>query len=368
MKPLINFAIIFLSLLLINNCKKESPIETDPNLPKPQPQVGEFDLIGLEGKSIINFSVNPIEPWHIIVATSDYEVYVTNDYGKIWTQVLSKMYIIGRINWNPNIRNEAFFSPHPRMSESYRAKYGRGMIYFFKSTNYGSDWFPADSGLDVITTNFVKVFKLSPKEGNLIGGTSILAPYYTGDIIQSTDGGIFWQDITDRLFSASSTASSIVLDISINPSTIIYSNTEGGIFKSKDAGKSWKFYYPNYFFTRHILSQNSNLGFGLIRNGVQFPASTENYFETFTKLENDDLNRSSFNDILMNPEDHLFVTAAYKGSDSSYVYLSKDKGSTWSKLGSDTDKKTLLGYDSKNNFLYVVMDGVKKGLYRYKLK
>jgi len=364
---IILFLIVFIGFI---SCKKESPVETDSNLPKFQPQTGEFDLIGLENKKVTNFAINEIEPWRIIASTDENMLYVTNDYGKTWSNIEMFNYPAAYLMWDKVNSNMVYFSNRNTLARIFNEKFNRWIIYFFKSSDYGYSWMPADSGIPQSSTQYIKVFTVDPYVGGVIyGGTEECAPFFSGSLIKSKENCSYWYELSEKL----SRPGEIPLDISINyltPPTILYSDASRGIYRTTDIGNSWKFFsYPDNNFIQHCLSKYSLFGFGIISQSVnEFLGITNDAFATFTKINNDDFNRSSFSDILINLEDQLFVTATYKGSDSSYVYISKDKGSTWSKLGSDINKKTLLGYDPKNNFLYVVMDGVKKGLYRYQLK
>ena len=103
----------------------------------------------------------------------------------------------------------------------------------FKSTNGGTSWQAANTGLTSISVNAIAINPVNPT-------TLYASGYATGTqsaIFKSTNGATSWQTVTTGLYL--SYAFTIAID-PINP-MILYVGTDfGGIFKSSNAGASWQ--------------------------------------------------------------------------------------------------------------------------------
>jgi len=361
------FKKIYLPLLIISflflSCKKENPIETESQVPQPPTQVNEFDLVGLEGEVLTSFSVNQKEPWRII-AISGTSTYVTDNYGKNWMNVLPDIFS-SVITWDP-IKANIVYNAIRTQSDSLNSKYGWNVL-LLKSTDYGYTWSKSDSGITPYGF-YIRTLAIDPLDNNIIfAGMTDVAPYFSGDVYKTSDGGKRWVSLAP---SGTLGGSSLgrVLNVVKNaqiPQTILLTHSEHSYFKSQDDGKTWQLKNTEWTISKLSLCKNAELTLATISSDLLI---SKNSGESFEAINYYPFKVSNLNSVLAYSNDLLFVSTKYRLSDTSLVYYSKDMGSTWAALGTDLDTKTSLDFDSKNNFLYVVMDGVKKGLYRYKLK
>ena len=90
---------------------------------------------------------------------------------------------------------------------------------------------------------FVKKLVMNPLDYNILYAITIDYTNSSGGkmlLLKSVDGGETWQDISSNSpFDNSNAVAFIVVD-PINPDILYAGATKGGIFKSTDAGKTWK--------------------------------------------------------------------------------------------------------------------------------
>ena len=102
---------------------------------------------------------------------------------------------------------------------------GRGA---YKSTDGGTSWTAASSGLPANTT--VNAFAIDPSNPETVyAGTDART-------FKSTDGGTSWTEVNSGL-----PAITTVIDLAMDPSNpeTVYAGTDEGVFKSTDGGASW---------------------------------------------------------------------------------------------------------------------------------
>jgi photosystem II stability/assembly factor-like uncharacterized protein len=359
---------VFLSLLILtkfNSCNKESPVETIPNIPDPPVQINEYDLVGLEGEAIISVSICQKEPWRLAAITFS-GTYISNDYGKNWKNVLPHI-ASSLVLWDP-IETNIVYNAIRLQTDSLTSKYG-SYVYLLKSIDYGYTWIRSDSGINYYDM-YIRSLAIDPLNNDvLFAGKTNLTPTFfsSGDVFKTSDGGKSWISLAPTGYLSGSYLGRVI-NIEINaqtPQTLILTHNDYSYFRSIDGGKTWHLKSIVGLISRLSLGRNSNLALATIRSGLLMSKNAGESFETVNYYP---FNVSNLNDVLIDSDNHLFVSTKVRSADTSLVLTSKDQAATWSVLGTDIDTKTLLDFDSKNNFLYVVMDGVKKGLYRYKLK
>ncbi len=373
MKTINYLILVFVLSLLVISCSKDNPVDNNSNIPKPPIQINEFDLVGLGGMKILSFNVNPKEPWRILVSTFDtYRVYMTQDYGRTWSIVIDSIYS-HTVAWDPQKLNVAYVS---RLTP-----FGQGP-HLLKSTDYGNSWFTSDSGITTFDEHVTRI-SINPANSNILYAALTTKPGSThigSKLFNSIDGGKFWQRIDIPGTPFDSTFRNVyVYDFVINdfnPQIMfvglsgIHSYNPYNFGKTIDGGKIWigKAIIPNDAVIKLSNSKDLILVM-MISNLVSNLAISRNAGESFEVINHGQINLSKINDVLVFSENLIFASTELRtNKDSSFVFCSTDKGYTWTLLGNDFDRKTHLDHDTKNNFLYVVKDGVKKGLYRYQLK
>jgi hypothetical protein len=370
MKTINYLIVVFFLSLMVLSCSKDDPLGTNYEIPKPPVQINEIDLVGLEGMKILSFDINPKEPYRILASTSDpyRRVYSTQNYGKDWDVVIDNINS-HFVTWDPQKPDIAYASRLGRM--------GVGP-HLLKSTDYGNSWFRSDSGIRVFDTHITRI-SINSFNSDILYSLATVQPFSTHigyHLFKSIDGSKYWQRIDipgtpfDNMFG-----NAYVYDFVINNTNpnIMFVGLSGissynpyNFGKTIDGGITWLGKAISSISYVYKLSNFNNLLLAISGNVL---AISRNAGESFEVINQEQINRSKINDVLTFAEDLMFTSIELRtNKDSSFVFYSTDKGYTWKQLGNDFDRKTVLDYDSKNNFLYVVKDGFKKGLYRYKIK
>jgi len=147
-------------------------------------------------------------------------IFKTTNGGVVWDTVLV----------SPSTRD---LKMHPQNREVLFA--GLGSIDppygILKTTDGGSNWFHADSGLNVDGDHSVQVIEFDPEQPEtLYAGTS--GPF-GGGLYKSMNGGETWAQI--HFYGTT--------NIVINPkstTTMYVGGTAGGVFRSTDGGENWE--------------------------------------------------------------------------------------------------------------------------------
>ena len=98
----------------------------------------------------------------------------------------------------------------------------------YKSTDGGTNWMPANSGLIGLT---VKTLAIDPlNQANLYAGTEL------NGIFKSNDGGATWSATNSGLTNLRTRT--LAIDSS-NPAKLYVGTDSSGVFRSSDSGSSW---------------------------------------------------------------------------------------------------------------------------------
>ncbi|NPV10991.1 MAG: hypothetical protein HPY57_04285 [Ignavibacteria bacterium] len=371
-------------------CNSETPVQEGNVFPNPPAQKGEIDLVGFSGQFIEAVAVNPQQPWNIIVSAGSpiRKVFVSRDYGNNWNVTLD------------SIRSRCIVWDHKNPSVAYLAK-NAGMIFenflspfLLKTNDYGKSWTGIDSNIylmdkhittiaiDYFDPNYIYLVATANKydmpsglaaDGRLYsssnGGRSFtdsidLSMYYSfGDYVLVQDFA------TSNLYSGVLFAA-IISDFDDNDLAI--SSDFGNTWVAKNIVDNWYSdlirIYNEMVVLKVINIPLANKDFDFIIDSSRVLISSD-FGLSFKMVDPNTLDYSKVNDLLLTPEGYIVFTAHLKSDPSKCViYISRDRGQTWSKLTSDTDRKTFLAYDFKNKFLYFVKNKENKGLYRIKLQ
>lgn len=381
-----------LILLILFGCESEMPLQVDNEI-SPPTQKGEVDLIGFSNQVIEAVAVNPNEPWNIFVSTgsltgsSENKIYISRDYGINWKVSLDS--IRSRcVVWDRRKPNVAYLAKNIRFGSDFFVA-----PFLLKTDDYGKSWVKLDSGIHLmdkhITTISIDyfdpnyIFLAATANMSDMPSSSIATK---GRTFFSSNGGKYFSDTICASLYHSFGSYVLVQDFATSNlknglifAAIISDNDAFDLAISSNFGSSWigKNIIDNWYsdvirvFNEMVALIVIDRRFAnkyFVRNSSRILISN-NFGLSFKMINQNILDYSKVNDLLITPEGYIIVTA-YLNSDPSkcVIYLSKDKGETWTQLTSDTDSKTFLAYDHKNKFIYFVKDKENKGLYRIKLQ
>jgi photosystem II stability/assembly factor-like uncharacterized protein len=185
--------------------------------------IGLFDPWGRQ------LAMDPTDP-NTLYAAISHRLYKSSDSGLTWR----------RIYWRSIGTDDNVASVAPFNRQIVYTGLFSGVI---KSVSGGNSWKWSTQGIDSLQLYSLAVDPTDPKTaytGSLVGG----------GVYKTIDGGQSWTNLTNGLFNA------YIMQLSIAPgdARIVLATTNQGLFKSTDAGATWK----------HI--ENEHFGFGFLRH------------------------------------------------------------------------------------------------------
>ena len=161
-------------------------------------------------------------------------------------------------------------------------------------------------------------------------------------LIKSNDGGITWQSVA-KVLEPAVDFHAMTLSKS-DPNLILGFDSGGrGLFKTIDAGKTWKnLEYPEYISALAISSNNSQLIFAGTGNGI---FKSNDGGTTWNHIAYKGLPVSAMN---FDDDNILFASV-----DTFDLVRSDDLGATWEDLPDIDLTVTSIAFDSPNKMLYV---------------
>ncbi len=356
--------LIFLIIIFFAGCKSsinESDKIIDPKLIQPE-------LVGFENILITSLSINSEDPQNLFVSTqSPPAIYRSMDFGKTWTKVQE-----GFISYSLLATSNIVYAGRTRIND-YQPK----RPFLLKSTDYGLNWFAADSGILTFQESVIKVLSLN--NDNVV---FVLLRDYTpmnpdGNLYYSEDGGkSFKHSSSNPQFAAFN--EQFTFDVCSDPAipgkVLVTIMSQYRIAISKDYGNNWigKEVLNNFTLDIVEIDSYNNIVVGIVQGffGSELQRklilSTDGG-DTFSLLSDSLLTSLVATNLIITPELNIIICGYKNDKSQSYLYISKDIGESWQQLTNDTDSKSLLAYDHRNKFLYFVKDKVNKGLYRVKL-
>lgn len=362
----LRFLLVFSILIAgCNSDKSLEPMEKKIEIAPPT-QNAEFDLIGFENQNIQTFELNLTKPNYLIVSTQNPRgIYLTSNYGKSWNLVNDEL-CVSALKFSYSNPEILILGNVPSCSKNYIN------ALVFKSNNYGNSFIKLDSTLR--TWPMPKPLKIevdpyNPEIFYVHLGT--LIPNESRDIIISNNGGKNINHLFEMSSDYNQTDVQDVLDICVN-STLSGSFLTLGLLGD---GKTKLLISTNYgmnWTVREIISNsfakkiasNSNL---ITIIGNDFLMISNDFGKTFTTINNLNFEYSYFDEVMVTRDNKIFLTNQDFNTKKTLIYYSSDLGKTWKKLSSNEEYKYNLRYDDKNGFLYMIKQGEKSGLFRYKL-
>ncbi len=364
MKKVKQFQILYLIFLSLS-CETSTPIITPPLPPQPPEQIGTWDFVGFAGENdISSIEVVPDKPWIIYVGfQSDFssatqgKIFKSNDWGKTWNKLIDSI-SISKITLDTK-NNSIIYAGLNSLNFAIP-----GVI---KSTNEGSSWFRADSGIYVDWETMVAHLIIDPTNSNVLYAGTV-GPH-GGGLSKTMNGGQSWFTIPTEwqgnIYPLSDGVTTVAIDPK-NPNEL-YVGTSwlGYLYKSYNAGNTFKIIYDTLAGLPACLEVNpyrSNVVYlGYVQGG--FRRSTDHGFTWQSVAKG--LTFASVQQIIVYSDSVLFACQAY--IDAGGVYQTNNDGITWKYIyvGGPVGR---MGIDRKNGFLYAAyIKQQTAGLYRYKI-
>ncbi len=332
------------------------PIDFDPPSPPPE-QVSEWDLVGLEGEEVSAIAVVASKPWVIFAGTmSDFsagtrgKIFRSNDWGRTWREVARDVSVT-RIVVDPQ---------NPSIVYAGLAWVNFTAPGVIKSTDGGYKWFEAGSGM-YFHESGIGELAIDPVNTNVLyAGES---GFFGGALYKTTNGGRSWFGIPDEQpYPLGEGVTAVAIDPSNTNTVYAGVALSGRVFKSTDAGLTWRVIFPSTGGIVYSLAidkaKTQSVYAGLWLNGLIY---SKDGGKTWMKPSGlpDSLTVSP---IKLYNSHTLFLSGNWH--DNGGVYQSTDGGVSWTYIGIDSRRVGALQVDRKNHFLYAA----KGGIYRWSIK
>ena len=340
----------------------------------------------LKGVPVQDIAFDPNDHSHMVLVTSDAQVYQSSDWGDTWTQVTtsgltqSSLGIWGSITYNPggsevwidapaqgifksaasDLTSWQDVSPSPGQGSVCLAFTGPSSVYIPRgcSTDGGTSWDP---------------FGPSPWYGQgciMFDPTNPEVCYIENDAVgvqKSTDGGLTWQDKVQGLAALSCTS----LATSSTDPLRVYAAFYGplGIYRSLDGTSSWSFVpIPGAWQVRRVLVDPFD--------SQRVYAGADSGFYTSTD-GGDDWTGTGWNlppstpsgllsDMAADPDQPGHLLASFGGfAEPGLLYNSTDYGATWQAVDLNPPSGVTwinnIAFDpATSGTVYLATDGVYK--------
>lgn len=200
------------------------------------------------GGRIAAFAVNPKDYSHYFAAVASGGVWKTTNSGTTWTPVFDRQnaYSIGAIAMDPKNPNVVWVGTGENNSQR-SVSYGTGV---FRSSDGGKNW----KNVGLTHSEHIGKILIDPRDSDVVYVAAqgpLWGPGGDRGLYKTTDGGKSWKNV---LSISENTGVSDVVFHSDNPDvllassyqrrrrtwTLINGGPESAIYKSTDAGKTWK--------------------------------------------------------------------------------------------------------------------------------
>ena len=188
--------------------------------------------VGMGAKEVLSITIDPRTTATVYAGTST-GTFRSTDGGSRWRAMsAANGHRLGRAfaidpQTPATIYAAAYTDQRSGDGNSYGV--GRGVL---KSTNGGGSWRAMNAGLN---GRAVGALAVDPRRAS-----TIYAGTYDEGVLKSTDGGLSWRPVSPRLAALSETAYVYSLAIDPRNTATVYVGTLDGLFKSTNAGRSWR--------------------------------------------------------------------------------------------------------------------------------
>lgn len=214
---------------------------------------------------------------------------------------------------HPTDPDTLFASGHPAMG---------GNLGFIASTDGGRSWTRLSPGVDG-PVDFHQM-DVSAADPDTVYGA------YAGRLQVSRDGGQSWQVV------GPAPEGLIELAASAEDANVLYAATQAGLFKSADGGRSWQdaFWLRQPATTVHVTPAGEVYAF-LVGTGLVRTSEPDLAWQPVS----DAFGEAYLLHLTVDPAEpgNLFVVSVDPRSHQQSLLASRDRGTTWSALGSGTD-------------------------------
>lgn len=239
-----------------------------------------------------------------------------------------------------------FITFHPSDSNTFYVGAPAGGLWY--TNNGGTTWNTATDNLEVIGVSDLLINPEKPNVMYMATGDGDGGATYSIGVLKSMDGGITWNS-TGLVWSVSSGYKINKLLMSPSDTSYIYAATNGGIYRSTNAGDNWSQVQSGSF---KDIEFNPNDPTIMYACGSGFYKSTDSGFR-FTQItsglpSSSVINRMAIAVTEANSNYVYLIAAAGSSGDYGFYgfYRSTDKGSTFT---SQATAPNLLGWESSGS-------------------
>jgi Secretion system C-terminal sorting domain len=206
----------------------------------------------------------------------------------------------------------------------------------WKSTNAGDSWTPLSDNLPQIGVSGIAVDYSNPNIIYIATGDADASDTYSVGVLKSTDGGITWNTTGLTFFDTNSRAG----DILINPSdsNMLWVATDGGLYRSTNAGTSWTMVQAGDFSQGRIRLKPGNNSTVYAVSNNRFYRSTNSgaSFSVITTGLPSSSGRMLL-DVTPANSEVVYILSATTSYGLQGVYKSTNGGTSWTKTSGTTN-------------------------------
>ncbi|MDY8134848.1 CUB domain-containing protein [Aquimarina sp. 2201CG5-10] len=233
-------------------------------------------------------------------------------------------------HWAPGLGRINSIAVHPTDSRIIYVGTPSGGLW--KTTTEGNDWIPLTDNLPVIGISSVVINPSNPSIMYMATGDADGGYTYSIGVLKSVDAGQTWNETG---LSSTVLERKQISKVIINPSnpSILFAAATDGLYKTTDAGVSWRKVSNEYFRDIELRPSNPNTVYGFSN---RFYRSTDGG-ENFTAITSIPEARRGV--IAVTPANNGYVyviTTQRNGNSMGGVYRSTNSGGSFSKVNSSS--------------------------------
>ena len=282
---------------------------------------------GMSHSRVISMAIDPFYPATVYAGTKGDAVYKSYDGGQRWASLRTGLDDVTITS----VVNQFVFDP----SESSHL-FAATTMGVFESQNGGELWQKRMEGMKEVL--MVVTLALDPSRPAIMyAGTS-------GGVYKTVNRGLRWEKVNNGLVPPEAFASSRALSVTVvlvDPfaTDTVYTATLSGLYKSSDAGQTWNRiaqHLPDQMISAMVLDRRTA---GVLYVGGREGVHRSEDGGSTWKAVNHGLTTLNVRAIAQSPID---PSIWYVGTNGSGLYLSRDRGESWSPLPPVSDGEAAL--------------------------